>query len=138
MNDSDINAMRESNILKALRDGPRLRRDYDEWIERRTLDGHVLLGGLGAFGSGEMWFKEEPRHKEYPGYATCPVDDARPDDAFGLTRIVRPDSDGEFRCPACRTAPLMYAPESERSGWIITRCESSCGWLGPIVWPAPK
>ena len=70
---TDINAMRESNILKAIKDGPRLRSDYSVWIEMRSLDGHVLLGGLGALGCGTMWCKEDARHSEYPGYSTCPI-----------------------------------------------------------------
>ncbi len=29
----------------------------------------LMLGGLGGMGVGRMWFPEEERHKDYPGYA---------------------------------------------------------------------
>ena len=37
-------------------------------IARDKLLHKILLGGLGAMGVGQLWFDEEDRHKEYPGY----------------------------------------------------------------------
>lgn len=36
--------------------------------------GMVLLGGLGAQGVGQMWFKEEPKHREREGYDAAPIE----------------------------------------------------------------
>ncbi len=36
----------------------------------------VLLGGLGAMGVGEMWFKDEPPHRDYHGYDDAPIQDS--------------------------------------------------------------
>ncbi len=37
-------------------------------IKRNPTKGKILLGGLGSFGLGEMWFTEEPHHKDTLGY----------------------------------------------------------------------
>ena len=38
-------------------------------IARDVQQGRILLGGLGVLSVGEMWVNEEPRHKNYDGYA---------------------------------------------------------------------
>ena len=43
---------------------------------RDRVNGYVLLRGLGAMGVGQMWFKEEPRHADYPGYGDAPERDS--------------------------------------------------------------
>lgn len=39
----------------------------------------VLLGGLGAFGVGQMWSDEEEHHKTYRGYADADIVDSCPE-----------------------------------------------------------
>ena len=41
-------------------------------VKKDTKKGLVLIGGLGEMGVGEMWFNEDERHAEYPGYAEAP------------------------------------------------------------------
>lgn len=43
-----------------------------EIIAKNKERGWVCLGGLGHLGVGTMWVKEEPDHKDRPGYATAP------------------------------------------------------------------
>lgn len=48
-------------------------RNTPTWIVARDRkDGYVLLDGLGPSGCGQMWFKEEERHKTYDGYEGAP------------------------------------------------------------------
>ena len=69
----NVNALREQNVLKVLRDGPRLRTDYNTWIVARDPDaGLIKLGGLGGMGVGEMWFTETEDHKLRAGYDDAP------------------------------------------------------------------
>jgi hypothetical protein len=68
---TDTNRLQAENMEKFLADGPRLRTDYNVWIEARGPD-RVQLGGLGGLGVGSMWVDEEPRHREYPGYDEAP------------------------------------------------------------------
>lgn len=50
---------------------PRLHYGLRAWVVAKA-PGRVLLGGLGVLGVGEMWVKEDPHHKDYPGYAEAP------------------------------------------------------------------
>ena len=62
MTNLELNLLAEQNVLKVLRDGPRLRSDYNTWIVARR-QGRVLVGGLGSLGVGQMWLDEGPQHK---------------------------------------------------------------------------
>ncbi len=42
------------NINKMMRDGPRLRSDYNTWIEAKTDQGEVVVGGVGGQGMGAI------------------------------------------------------------------------------------
>jgi hypothetical protein len=72
MKDFDKNLLMEQNIRSVLRDGPRMTMAYNTWIEARDPRGLVLIGGLGCMGVGQMWFVEDERHKDYPGYEEAP------------------------------------------------------------------
>ena len=65
-----IEEAQSRNIAKALRDGPGLSYGYSTWIEAKCSRwGAVLIGGLGGFGVGKMWAKEDPKfHATYEGY----------------------------------------------------------------------
>lgn len=68
-------AIQESNFLKAvtepLHDG--IRTDMGNVILARNYKGEVLVGGLGPFGVGKMWFKETEGNKQWHGYLSCPM-----------------------------------------------------------------
>ncbi len=103
--------MRAKNFDMMLRDGPRLRYDYNTWVEAKdTKSNKVLIGGLGGLGIGIMWFPMGKRHKKLPGFNEAPEKDAPPDYAYtdyadvvgtktdsGFHLIVRTDSDSETR-----------------------------------------
>ncbi len=66
-----------------LKHGPGLRKDYNVWVVARDPEAkRVLLGGLGGMGVGQMWFGEDDRHKEYPGYAEARIEHAPADGVF--------------------------------------------------------
>jgi len=68
-----VTQMQAENFGMALRDGPRLRYNYNVWVEAKdTESDQVLLGGLGSFGVGTMWFPMSERHKKLPGFDTAP------------------------------------------------------------------
>ena len=72
-----INEMQEENILKVIKDGPRLRYDYSTWIVARDpKKKRVCIGGLGCMSVGQMWCDEEPEHTRYAGYKKAPIIDA--------------------------------------------------------------
>jgi len=65
------------NVAKAVSDGPRFRVDYNIWVVAKDSKNlRVKLGGLGCMGIGEMWFQDEPRYAEYPGYKEAPEQDS--------------------------------------------------------------
>lgn len=85
----DINVLRELNVLKVMKDGPRLRSDYNTWIVARDPEaGLIKLGGLGGMGVGEMWFQESERDVQLPGYEDAPTvqSPAQSDDPFWRLR----------------------------------------------------
>ena len=105
---------RGENIAKALRDGPRLRRDYNIWVEARDPAGHVLLGGLGAMGVGTMWMSEqEEYHRTLPGYSEAPIQVRRcaawaPDGR--LRTCVRPfEHEGPHHVPAVSIPEIEWS-----------------------------
>lgn len=61
------------NFRKAVNGGPRLRYDYNIWVEARDRErGLVLIGGLGGMGVGTMWVKDHPGLVGYAGYSDAP------------------------------------------------------------------
>lgn len=69
----ELQALQDANILKAIQDGPRMRRDYSQFVvARNRASGGVLLGGLGALGVGQMWFNDRGQYDELPGFADAP------------------------------------------------------------------
>lgn len=69
----EIEKLQAENFEKFLEDGPRLRADYNVWVEAKdTEHGMVLLGGLGGCGVGNMWVPLTERHKEYLGFTEAP------------------------------------------------------------------
>ena len=53
--------------------GPGLSSRYRTFIVARDrTKKRVVVGGLGGMGCGEMWFDEEPKHSDYPGYENAP------------------------------------------------------------------
>jgi hypothetical protein len=70
---TERNHLIEANVLKAIKDGPHLRYDYNVIIVARDRAAQrVLLDGVGSLGVGQVWQSEEPRHAQYPGYADAP------------------------------------------------------------------
>jgi len=61
--------------------GPRLSIHQRHWVEGKTEDGkYVLLGGLGAFGVGQMWFTTTDDVRDDPTFADAPTLTIHPDD----------------------------------------------------------
>lgn len=82
MTDEDRHCVEVSNTLgdnvsKAMSDErfPRLRSDFTQVIICKTVDGsECLVGGLGPFGVGCMWFKNTDGHmNHYPTFESAPV-----------------------------------------------------------------
>jgi len=74
-----IAQMQAENFDLVLRDGPRLRYDYNIWVEaKNTKNNRVLIGGLGSMGVGMMWLPMSERHKELPDFDDAPEMDAPP------------------------------------------------------------
>ena len=68
-----ISDLQAENFQMFLKDGPRLRYDYNTFIIARDDEARmVLIGGLGGAGVGQMWFGLEDRHKDYPGFEDAP------------------------------------------------------------------
>lgn len=73
-----IHARRENNLDDVADRGPRLSVNRSTWIVARCETGeHILRGGLGAMGVGEMWVNRNHRHEHADGSVT-PDDDADP------------------------------------------------------------
>jgi hypothetical protein len=73
---TDIGVLQHGNIVKAIKDGPRLRYDYSLFcVARDRARKRVLVGGLGGLGVGQEWF-EEAGHAHYPGYEDAPERDS--------------------------------------------------------------
>lgn len=65
------------NLRKGEPPWPRLSYSAQAYVlARDPSKGRILLGGLGGLGVGQMWFNEDERHKEYPGYADAPAKEA--------------------------------------------------------------
>lgn len=76
MTDNEQNALREQAVNMA--EG-RLTRRLRSFVAGRSPDGkHVLLGGLGVLGVGEMWFDYERRFEGYPGWTSASFVEFRP------------------------------------------------------------
>jgi len=61
--------------------GPRLSIHQRWWIEGKTADEeYALLGGLGAFGVGQMWFTTTDDVRDDPTFADAPTLPIHPDD----------------------------------------------------------
>ena len=56
------------NFRKFMKDGPRLRYDYNTPVLAVCDCGWVFLGGLGGLGVGQMWLEGDERFKDYIGY----------------------------------------------------------------------
>lgn len=66
------NQLLEQNVIRVLRDGPRITTKYNVWVEARDREKKlVLIGGLGGMGVGQMWFPEEG-HEDYRFYEDAP------------------------------------------------------------------
>lgn len=64
----------QHNANVYLAGGARLTTDYIVYVlARDPANGRILLGGLGAFGVGQMWFDELERHRQYSGYEHAPT-----------------------------------------------------------------
>ncbi len=69
----DIDEALNENFQKVLKDGPRLRMDYNTPVLKRCGEGHILLTGLGGMGLGTMWVHERESHKDYIGYVEAEI-----------------------------------------------------------------
>jgi len=68
-----IDRLQSENIQKFIEDGPRLRYDYNQWVEGRDRSkGKVLIGGLGSMGVGRMWFDVREDHRQLPNFDDAP------------------------------------------------------------------
>lgn len=68
-----IKDLQAENMANFMENGPRLSLSYNTWIVARDRkNGWVLVGGLGGLGVGQMWFKEDERDKNRPGYNEAP------------------------------------------------------------------
>jgi hypothetical protein len=68
-----IEELKQKNQNQFLKRGSQLSYSYSQWIVARDRKKqHVLVGGLGGTGCGEMWFQEEEYHKDYTGYKEAP------------------------------------------------------------------
>ena len=84
--DDEIADRLAHNLDEFMEHGPGLRFTTRDWIVKRCPDGHVLLGGLGAMGVGQMWSHDRveptvhddgsrtPAYSEDPTYAEAPID----------------------------------------------------------------
>lgn len=82
-----ITQMQAENFNMALQDGPRLRYDYNTWVEAKdTESNQILVGGLGCMGVGVMWFPMSERRKQLPNF------DVAPEMSAPLPVIYRTDS----------------------------------------------
>ena len=71
--------MQAENFGMAMRDGPRLRYNYNTWVEAKdTKSNQVLIGGLGSFGVGTWWFPMSDRDKRRSGFDVAPEVSAPP------------------------------------------------------------
>lgn len=71
--DEELGRLQAENIDEFMENGPGLRCAYNVFVVARDRgEPAVLLGGLGALGVGQMWERESPRHKDYPGYEDAP------------------------------------------------------------------
>jgi len=62
----------EHNMALMMRDGPRLRTNYHQWIIARDREvGKVVIGGIGAMGIGAVWSSEEG-NEHYLGFHEAP------------------------------------------------------------------
>ena len=63
----------DNNSTVFMERGPGLSSRYLTFIVARDrTKKRVVVGGLGGMGCGEMWFDEEPKHSDYPGYENAP------------------------------------------------------------------
>lgn len=69
-----VKRMQAENIAKCTADGPAIRYDYNVWVVARDDKAkQVLLGGLGLFGVGQMWFNNaDGCYNDNPTYASAP------------------------------------------------------------------
>lgn len=68
-----IEKLKQKNLNRLAKDGPRLSYGYSTWIEAKdTKGGYVLLGGLGGMGVGSMWFPMGKEYEKYPGFKNAP------------------------------------------------------------------
>jgi hypothetical protein len=127
------------NLAKAMLDGPRLRWDYDTWVEARDpARGLVLVGGLGCWGLGSMWCSEQGL-ETYLGFREAPiVDSSEHQDGIangpplGATKAT-PPHDFErmgWRWWLCRHC---FGPKSlhPRTVWVNARPVSDRTYLSP-------
>jgi len=54
-------------------------------VAKDSVKGYVLYDGLGVLRVGRMWFKEEQRHRELPGYDQIPEQDSA--GGFGVQTV---------------------------------------------------
>lgn len=80
---AEVQELLAENVEKFIADGPRLRYDYNVWVEAKDSEkGKVLLGGLGGCGVGSMWVPMQKHHRGYPGFDGAPEVSAPPDFEF--------------------------------------------------------
>lgn len=64
----------QENLADFFENGPRLSFTRNTWILAKSeCGGYVYLGGLGAFGIGEMWCVASEEDRSDPEYAAAPV-----------------------------------------------------------------
>lgn len=69
-----VEQVQRENAAHFMERGPALSRGYQAYvIARRPQDAHVLLGGLGSMGVGQMWVPETEEHQGYPGYEDAAI-----------------------------------------------------------------
>lgn len=130
MTEKRVETARAENWQKYMEDGPRLRYDYNHWVEaRRPATGEILIGGLGAMGLGSMWMTEEERHKKLPGYEDAEL--LEPVHESGLP--VRTDDDGNtWLCPTVPLSCWVRADDREEAygclGAFIEKAFGAMDW----------
>lgn len=65
----------QKNVERALSDDgpPGIRVDMETCVlAKDTTNGFVLIGGLGPFGVGRMWFRTSEWHRSRPGWDSAP------------------------------------------------------------------
>lgn len=68
-----INSLLEHNVSVAIRQGPRISKNYQQFIVARDRKNRrCLLGGLGGLGVGQMWAEDKPYMTTLPGYEDAP------------------------------------------------------------------